>query len=68
MQVDVHYHYEVSRAYALYPMVALQRATFSDTEALERAADWNDDKLARERDLYQGCVGRKLLAGLVPGM
>ena len=69
MQVDVHYHYGCASAFALYPMVALQRATFSDTEAVDRAADWNDDKLARERDLYQGCVGRKLgaLAGL-PGL
>ena len=48
-QVDVHYHYECAQAYALYPMVALQRASYSDTEALERPDDWNQDKLAREK-------------------
>ena len=29
---------------------------------LQRADDWNDDKLKRERELYQGCVSRKALA------
>ena len=66
-QVDVHFHYNCANAFALYPMVALQKASFSDTEAVERPHDWNNDKLAREQDLYQGCVGRQLLAGL-PGL
>ena len=60
-QVDVHYHYQSASAYALYPMVAVQRATFSDTEAIDRPEDWNIDKLAREESLYQGCVGRKFV-------
>jgi len=63
-QVDVHFHYSSAQAFALYPMVALQRASFSDTETVERPENWNDDKLAREQELYQGCVGRQLLAGL----
>lgn len=57
-QVDVHFHYQSARAYALYPMVAVQRATFSDTERLQRADDWNGDKLAREEALYRGCIAR----------
>ncbi len=61
-QVDVHFHYQCRDAYALYPMVAVQAAGHSDTEAIERAADWNDDKLRREHELYQGCVKRKALA------
>ena len=61
-QVDVAFHYRCERAYALYPMVAVQTPGPSDTEGLLRAEDWNDDKLARERDLYQGCVSRKVLA------
>lgn len=65
-QVDVHYHYECAQAYALYPMVALQRASYSDTEALERPDDWNQDKLAREEQLYRGAVGRQVLGGLLP--
>ena len=60
-QVDVHYHYQSASAYALYPMVAVQRASFSDTEGVERPQDWNVDKLAREAALYEGCVRRKLL-------
>ena len=60
-QVDVHFHYACEHAYALYPMAALQRASFSDTEGVQRADDWNDDKLARERELYRGCVGRAML-------
>ena len=67
-QVDVHYHYCCAQAFALYPMVALQRASFSDTEAVERAADWNDDKLAREQQLYKGAVGRQLLGAALPGL
>ena len=66
-QVDVHYHYECPMAYALYPMVALQRASFSDTEAVERDDDWNQDKLVREQELYRGAVGRNLLGGLLSG-
>ena len=65
--MDVHYHYNCPLAFALYPMVALQRASFSDTEEVERAVDWNDDKLAREQDLYKGAVGRQVLCGL-PGL
>ena len=61
-QVDVHFHYRCARAYALYPMVAVQAPGASDTELLQRADDWNDDKLRRERELYEGCVGRKALA------
>ena len=61
-QVDVHFHYACEHAYALYPMAALQRASFSDTEGVQRADDWNDDKLRRERELYEGCVRRKALA------
>ena len=34
----------------------------SDTEGVQRAHDWNDDKLRRERELYEGCVSRKALA------
>ena len=60
-QVDVHFHYACEHAYALYPMAALQRASFSDTEGVQRADDWNDDKLARERELYRGAVGRQML-------
>jgi hypothetical protein len=67
-QVDVHYHYCCAQAFALYPMVALQRASFSDTEAVERAADWNGDKLAREQQLYKGAVGRQLLGAALPGL
>lgn len=59
-QVDVHFHYRSTEAYALYPMVAVQRASFSDTEGVERPSDWNEDKLAREANLYRGCVGRKI--------
>ena len=66
-QVDVHYHYECLQAYALYPMVALQRASYSDTEALERPDDWNQDKLVREEQLYRGAVGRQVLGGLLSG-
>ena len=29
---------------------------------MQRADDWNDDKLRRERELYEGCVRRKALA------
>jgi len=47
-------------------MVALQRASYSDTEALERPDDWNQDKLAREEQLYRGAVGRQVLGGLLP--
>ena len=47
-------------AYALYPMAALQRASFSDTEGVQRADDWNDDK-SREREPYRGAVGRQML-------
>ena len=61
-QVDVHFHYRCEAAYALYPMVAVQAPGASDTEGLQRAEDWNDDKLRRERDLYQGAVSRKALA------
>ena len=61
-QVDVHFHYRCEAAYALYPMVAVQSAGESDTEGLRRADDWNDDKLRRERELYEGCVRRKALA------
>jgi hypothetical protein len=68
-QVDVHFHYRCERAYALYPMVAVQAAGHSDTEAgLERAPDWNDDKLTRERELYEGCVKRKAVAAAVAMM
>ena len=31
-------------------------------EWLQRADDWNDDKLRRERELYEGAVSRKALA------
>jgi SAM-dependent methyltransferase len=61
-QVDVHFHYENAFAYALYPMVAVQTPGESDTEGLRRADDWNEDKLARERELYQNCVSRMALA------
>ena len=61
-QVDVHFHYRSETAYALYPMVAVQTPGPSDTEGLERAEDWNDAKLKRERDLYDGAVRRKALA------
>ena len=61
-QVDVHFHYRSETAYALYPMVAVQTPGPSDTEGLERADDWNDAKLERERDLYDGAVRRKALA------
>lgn len=61
-QVDVSFHYCCPSAYALYPMVAVQAPGTSDTEMLQRADDWNDDKLKRERELYQGCVSRKALA------
>ena len=61
-QVDVSFHYQCAAAYALYPMVAVQTPGPSDTEGYERAEDWNNDKLDRERDLYQGCVSRKALA------
>ena len=61
-QVDVHFHHRCEHAYALYPMVAVQAPGASDTEGLERADDWNDDKLRRERELYEGCVRRKALA------
>ena len=64
-QVDVHYHYECAQAYALYPMVALQRASYSDTEALERPDDWNQDKLAREEQLYRGAVAAQVLCLLL---
>lgn len=64
-QVDVHFHYRCDAAYALYPMVAVQTPGASDTEGLQRAEDWNQDKLDRERDLYQGCVSRKALAAAV---
>jgi len=60
-QVDVHYHYACEHAYALYPMVAVQAALFSDTERVQRADDWNDDKLRRESTLYEGCVRRQML-------
>ena len=43
-------------------MVAVQTPGPSDTEGLERAEDWNDAKLKRERDLYDGAVRRKALA------
>lgn len=61
-QVDVHFHYRCKDAYALYPMVAVQSAGESDTEGLTRAENWNDDKLRRERELYEGCVKRAALA------
>ncbi len=61
-QVDVHFHYRCAAAYALYPMVAIQSPGESDTEHLQRAEDWNDDKLRRERELYEGAVSRKALA------
>ena len=61
-QVDVHFHYRCPSAYALYPMVAVQAPGASDTEGVDRAHDWNDDKLRRERELYEGCVSRKALA------
>jgi GR25 family glycosyltransferase involved in LPS biosynthesis len=61
-QVDVHFHYRCERAFALYPMVAVQAAGASDTEGTQRADDWNDDKLRRERELYEGCVKREALA------
>ena len=32
--------------------------------ALERPDDWNQDKLAREEQLYRGAVGRQVLGGL----
>jgi GR25 family glycosyltransferase involved in LPS biosynthesis len=57
-QVDVHFHYESTQAFALYPMIAVQAALYSDTEEMQREADWNDDKLKREQDLYQACVRR----------
>ena len=59
MQVDVHFHHECTKAFALYPMVAVQAALYSDTEEVQREGNWNDDKLSRERDLYDGCVRRK---------
>ena len=40
-QVDVAYHYRCEEAFALYPMVAVQRPGASDTEGIERADDWN---------------------------
>ena len=40
-------------------MVMGWRAEF---EGLVRADDWNDDKLRRERELYEGCVQRMALA------
>ena len=61
-QVDVHFHYRCGSAYALFPMVAVQAPGESDTEHMQRADDWNDDKLRRERELYEGCVNRKALA------
>jgi hypothetical protein len=61
-QVDVHFHYGCEHAYALYPMVAVQSPGPSDTEGVERAGDWNVDKLAREQALYEGCARRKALA------
>jgi len=61
-QIDVHFHYQNTAAFALYPMVAVQTPGASDTEGLERPEDWNDAKLKRERDLYEGCVRRKALA------
>ena len=61
-QVDVHFHYRCEEAFALYPMVAVQRPGASDTEGIERADDWNEDKFKREADLYDGCVRRKALA------
>lgn len=61
-QVDVHFHYRCKQAYALYPMVAVQAAGASDTEGIERVEGWSDDKLAKERALYDGCVRRKAMA------
>mmetsp|Transcript_6986 Transcript_6986/g.21438 ORF Transcript_6986/g.21438 Transcript_6986/m.21438 type:complete len:244 (-) Transcript_6986:104-835(-) len=61
-QIDVHFHYRNCRAFALYPMAAVQRAGFSDTEREMRPSDWNQDKLERERRLYDGCVRRSALA------
>ena len=61
-QIDVHFHYQSEAAYAIYPMVAVQTPGHSETEHLQRAENWNDDKLARERSLYDGCVRRKALA------
>jgi len=61
-QVDVQFHYRCEHAYALHPMVAVQTPGHSATEGVERAADWNDDKLERERSLYEGCVRRRALA------
>ena len=60
-QVDVQFHYSREDAYALYPMVAVQTPGPSDTEGLQRPADWNDAKLKREKDLYDGCVRRKAM-------
>ena len=57
-QVDVHYHYECAQAYALYPMVALQR-DYSDTEALERRT--TGTKTARARGA--AVRGRRRSAG-----
>ena len=61
-QIDVHFHYHCERAFALYPMLAVQTPGPSDTEGLVRPSDWNDDKLRRERELYEACVRRKALA------
>ena len=42
-------------------MLAVQRPSYSDTEDLMRTDGWNDDKLERERMLYEGCVRRKMV-------
>jgi hypothetical protein len=61
-QVDVHFHYRNRRAFALYPMAAVQRMGFSDTEQQARPGGWCDVKLERERRLYEGCVRRAAIA------
>jgi hypothetical protein len=61
-QIDVHFHYRNRRAYALYPMAAVQREGFSDTERHARPEGWCDGKLERERRLYEGCVRRAAMA------
>lgn len=72
-QVDVHFHYGCEHAFAIYPMFAVQRPFWSDTERLVRT-DVRSSRRAREAELYDACVRRStisraeaLLAGIVGG-